>query len=102
MYLEEKFSINLNKWKIVKCYNGTIKQAPPDRILVGNNKTTSPRSLTNITNKYFIDKINEIRRGFTWSQVKPKEILNELIPKFNIQFNLSPITLPELLKNIIK
>ena len=87
---------------MVKTYNGTIKQSPPDRIFLNGEVITSPVLLANITNKYFIDKIQNIRKSFTWSQVKPLDILSQLIPKNHNNFFLPPITLLETKKIILR
>ena len=95
-YLQEKFSSSRDKWKFVNKFNGNTKQAPPDKLLVDNEIITSPKSLAKLTNEYFINKINNLRKTFTWSPVRPMEILNILIPRCKNTFIIPPITIDQM------
>ena len=52
-------------WNNVKQLTEKLKQIPPRIISYNNRVITSIREITNIANKFFIDKINKIRSKFT-------------------------------------
>ena len=56
-YITEKLGHNRNKWKMIKEINGNNKTCPPSEIQKGNETITSPKSIANLANNYFIDKI---------------------------------------------
>ena len=62
---------------------------------------SSPGELAEIINNYFIETIKKIREKFTWSQIRPIEILTELIPRCHESFLIQEISIDQT-KQIIK
>ena len=95
-YLQEKFSTLKDKWKFLKKYTNSNKQAPPDKINLHGEIITSPRILAQITNEFFIKKIENIRKSFTWTKVTPIEILTKLIPRSENELKIPLMTVDEM------
>ena len=80
--------------------NKTNNQQPPSKITYDNKVITSPRSIANISNNYFIQKVEKIRNIFTQSKFYPIKILNKLIPPINNNMIFPLITNEKTLKLI--
>ena len=100
-YLEGKFGHLKDSWKFIKKFNAVKVQSPPDKIESDNKIITRPKQLAELSNQYFIDKINKIRSTFTWSPLGPIDILSKLIPESESEFIIPEITLTEM-KILIK
>ena len=97
-YIRRKFKAVNNKYKFLKQYNNNNKQQVPNSIQYNNKKITSPKQLATISCEYFIDKINNIRNGFTNTDIDPIDILSKLKPQINENMELPYITLKETKK----
>ena len=99
-YLEEKFNSQGDQWKFLKKYNDNVTAHPPNNILYNGEYHTSPRSIANLSNNYFISKINTIMASFTPHVVGALDILKYLIPRNENVFILPQITIEETIKMI--
>ena len=52
-------------WSTVINLSNQSKQNPPRMIIYQNNKITSIKKISNITNKFFIEKVIDLRNKFT-------------------------------------
>ena len=100
-YIETKFQNKGTQWKFLKQFNKNEKQQVPNNITFNNKHVTSPKEIAKIANNFFIDKIIQIRNGFTTSEVNPIDILSSLIPRCTNEFELPFITIEET-KQLIK
>ena len=101
-YIRKKFKQQNNKYKFIKQFNNTNKQQVPSAIIHNNLKITSPKKIAEIANNFFVDKIEKIKQNFTYSSVKPIDILKILKPRTENKLVIPNITLKETIKLINK
>ena len=88
--------------KTVKHLTNNNESTIPKRIVDDTGIVTSPKCLSNIFNNHFIQKIKDINKTFTKSEVNPIDILELVIPKANTQFHLPEVTFEEVKDMIVK
>ena len=91
-----------NVMKTVKHLTNNNESTIPKRIVDDTGIVTSPKCLSNIFNNHFIQKIKDINKTFTKSEVNPIDILELVIPKANTQFHLPEVTFEEVKDMIVK
>ena len=91
-----------NKWKTVKNINKNNKQHPPNKIKYNNEIITSPKTISNIANNYFKDKIIKIRNLMDKPKYNPINLLSKLIKPIKYNTKIKPITRKQTLKLIDK
>ena len=77
-----------HKWKTLNEHKD--KDKTPTRIIDNDNDVTSPKMLATLFNKYFLDKIENIRKNFSPSNDMALKILANLVEKPNTSFNFKP------------
>ena len=93
---------NHNNWKYLQYLHKTNKCNPPDKLLYNGKVSTSLQELANISNNFFISKIESIIRTFTPSNISSLQILQKLIPKPQSKFLIPPITIDQTLEILNK
>lgn len=104
-YEDDKFQSTTSgkqMWKTFKNLTNTDKQTLPRAISFGGNTITSLKTISNIANDHFINKIGNVRDKFTINNnIKALKILNKLINKNNNSIK-AQIASIEIMENIIK
>lgn len=88
-------------WTTIKEVTNNVSKSPPRNIIHNGQMVTSLRKISNIANKFYIDKINKIRDSFTPNEVDHIEILESLIEKPKSKFILPKISISQT-KKLIK
>ena len=99
-YIKSRLTHSDDKWKFLKQINNNPSQQLPQTIIHNGEVTNSPKSIAKLANDHFIQKIKDIRAGFSKPTCDPMEILRNLIPKCDNNFVLPLITLQQT-KDII-
>ena len=99
-YLKSKLTQKNNNWKFLKQYNKQEKCSPPMSIVINGNNMTSPKEIANISNNYFIQKIEKIRNEFFNDIVSPMEIVNKLIPRVEENLDIPLISIKQTIQLI--
>ena len=102
LYYEGLITQSANVFKTVESLTAKKDSTIPRRIIDEKGTITSPKALANMFNKFFIDKIEIIRKSFTDSPVDPILLLSLLIPKKPARFHLPEITLDETINIILQ
>ena len=99
-YIKSRLTHSNDKWNFLKQINNNPSQQLPQTITHNGEVTNSPKSIAKLANDHFIQKIKDIRAGFSKPTCDPMEILGNLIPKCVNTFVLPLITLQQT-KDII-
>ena len=88
---------------MIKDINGLPKQTTPKMIIHQGEIIRSPRTLANIANKHYIDKVNMIHHSFKDENRDPVKLLSRIIRLEGNDFHLKEISSLEthrLIKNL--
>ena len=101
----EYFTDQLNRtktlWKTVKHITNDDNSTLPRRILFNGTCYTSVKKICEISNRFFKDKIEDIRKTFRETDLDPMRFLSFLIPEVENNFHLPEISVKET-ERIIK
>ena len=86
----------------MKTYNKTNKQVVPSNITYNNKQVTSPKTIAEICNNFFVQKVKNIRSIFYYNRVCPLEMLSKIRPRVDNDLVIPMITIAETKKLIDK
>ena len=88
-------------WSTVKSLSNKSKQTPHRMIIFQNNKITSIKKISKITNRFFIEKVINLRNIFTIPISNAMDFLATLVRRNSNEWKLKPIKIYQTL-DIIK
>ena len=77
-------------WSMVKKLSGKLSIQPPRKLVVEGKVITLVKTISNLINKFFVNKICKIRNNFGYHKNTAIDILKLLIPKPKSKFQLKP------------
>ena len=86
-------------WATIKDLTGANKKIIPRLISDNNKMVTSLKTIANIANNHFVNKLIKIRESFTKHKINHINILERIIDKPNTQFKLEPISMEKNKEN---
>ena len=100
---QERKVVNLGSdtssvWKNLKNWLGWNKGGPPSKLLDGGIIYTKPKDLARIMNKFFIDKVQNLRLNMTQNHGDPLRLLQILMRNRTCSFNFQPEHPDQILK----
>ena len=100
-YIKKKFTQPIDKWKFVKSINANQASTSPSYINLNGYIFQSPKMISNMMNDFYINKIKDIRDGFSTPSVDPIRILENVSTRNRNIFKLPFITPDETEKIIM-
>ena len=89
-------------WQNVKNLSDTKKSGTPQMISHDNKIITSPKVIANIANKFYIDKIINLRNKFTNLTFDPLTFVKNLLPRNRNEFTIPILKIEDTTKLIKK
>ena len=86
----------------MKTFNKSNKQQVPSNITFNNKQVTSPKTIAEICNNFFVQKVRKIRSIFYYNKVDPLDILSKIRPRVDNDLVIPMITITETKKLIDK
>ena len=87
-------------WKNILGWLNWSSTSSPTKLLSDGNLETSPRKIADIQNKYYIDKVQTIRRNLQGQNKDPLELLRQRLEGNQASFSSQAVT-PEQVEKII-
>ena len=88
-------------WKSIKSWLNWKTTGPPSQLFHEGELVKSPAHLADVMNKFFVNKVEGLKRGIPASALDPLKTLREVMRDRQCQFTLQPVT-PEQVLEIIK
>ena len=87
-------------WQNVKNLSDTKKSGTPQMVSHDNKIITSPKVIANIANKFYIDKIINLRNKFTNLTFDPLTFVKNLLPRNDNVFTIPILKIEDTTKLI--
>ena len=98
--LDPTQNTSADTWKTVKDWLGWGNSGPPTQLFYGGRMVTKPAGLASSMNGFFIDKVKSLRSKIPLVNCDPLKKMKEAMQNRQCNFNLSPVTIPEVMKII--
>ena len=101
---EQRFSQDANSstdvWRTVKGWLGWNTGGPPTQLFSEGRMVTKPAGLASTMNRFFINKIKELRRKIPVANSDPLKFLREAMSDRKCKFRMKPEALADVVKLI--
>ena len=101
---EQRFSQDANSstdvWRTVKGWLGWNTGGPPTQLFSEGRMVTKPAGLASTMNRFFINKIKELRRKIPVANSDPLKYLREAMSDRKCKFRMKPVALEDVVKLI--
>ena len=87
-------------WQNVKNLSNNKKSGTPQMISHNNKIITSPKAIANIANKFYIDKIINLKNKFTNLTFDPLTFVKNLLPRNDNEFTIPILKIEDTTKLI--
>ena len=88
-------------WKYVTSWLNWTSATSPTKLLHNGDMLTSPHTMADVQNQYYINKVKEIRSNMPPQKCDPLATVRRLMTGRNIKFTVSPVA-PDEIDKIIK
>jgi hypothetical protein len=89
-----------NLWKNIKSWLNWKSSGPPTQLFSDGSLINKPEGLATTMNKFFINKVDNLRQGIQWSNSDPLEILKKTMGSITCSFTLKPVHPDDILSII--